>query len=301
MNERNMKSIWFIAWACLVLAAGCSKKNGVLFEGSGALEATEILVSSMTAGKVVDVAAGEGDDVEQGQVLARVETEKLDLQKRQLIAGLAELDLNLRNAERAAALAGETYEAAGRKFGRIQSLRGDSSVSQQQYEDAETAFKASRTQNENAATSLQALRAKREQVLIQIELAESQLKDAVIISPVSGTVLLTYVERGELTRPGGPIASVGDLKRMWVTVYVKETELGGLRLGQKAVLTTDTDPKRGRDGRITWIASKAEFTPRMVQTKDARSDLVYAVKVEVENTDGSLKIGMPVDVRIPLQ
>jgi HlyD family secretion protein len=299
MNRNRVKIILYCVSFCLALAAGCSKKNHVLFEGSGTLEATEILVSAKTAGTVVDLAVGKGDEVKQGQVMAKVETEKAELQKRQLLAGLAELKLNLRNAERAAALARETYEAAEKKFNRIKSLHGESSVSQQQYEDAETAFKASRTQNDNAGTSLQALRAREEQILIQIELADSQLRDAVILSPVSGTVLLTYVERGELARPGGPVASVADLRRMWVTVYAKETELGGLKLGQKAVLTTDADPKRGHEGRITWIASKAEFTPKMVQTKDARSDLVYAVKVEVENTDGSLKIGMPVDVAVP--
>jgi HlyD family secretion protein len=298
MSRLGMKAIVCCVSFCLVLSAGCSRKKRFLFEGSGTLEATEILVSAKTAGTVTDLAVGEGDDVKQGQVLAKVEIEKLDLQKRQLLAGLAELRLNLMNAERTAALARETFEAAEKKFSRIQSLHGDSSVSQQQYEDAQTAFKASRMQHENAATSLQALRAREQQILIQIELADSQLRDAVVLSPVSGTVLLTYLERGELARPGGPIASVADLDRMWVTVYAKETELGVLRLGQETALTTDGDPQREYKGRITWIASKAEFTPKMVQTRDARSDLVYAVKVKVENADKSLKIGMPVDVRI---
>ncbi|HEX9934039.1 MAG TPA: biotin/lipoyl-binding protein, partial [bacterium] len=126
----------------LGMGPACTKRTAHSFEGSGTLEATEVLVSAKTAGTVVELVVQEGDTVRAGQAIARIETEKIDLQKRQLLAGLDELRLNLRNAERSAALANEAFEAAGKKFDRIQSLHGDSSVSQQQFEDAETAYKA---------------------------------------------------------------------------------------------------------------------------------------------------------------
>jgi len=279
-----------------MLAASCSTKQKPVFEGSSTFEATEIVISSKTAGTVFDMAVQEGDTVREGQVIARVETEKTDLQKKQLLAGLNELRLNIQNAGRAAALAKETYDAADRKFSRIRSLRDDNSLSQQQYEDAETGFKAAKTQNENAAASLKALRSKEEQVRLQIELADSQLRDATVQSPIRGTVLQTYINRGEIARPGGAVASLADLSRMWIKIYIKERELGKIRLNDEAALKISSDPQREFHGRITWISQKAEFTPKMVQTKDARSDLVYAVKIEVANPDGVLKIGMPGDV-----
>jgi HlyD family secretion protein len=283
----------FTAWS------GCSRKPAPAFEGSGVLEATEITVGAKTAGVLDSLAVREGDSVTAGAVIARIESDKLLLQKRQLAAGLEEIRLNIQNAERAAALAGDNFEAADRKFTRIEALHREASVSQQQFEDAQTGYQAARTQYENSRTSLDALRARAEQVRLQLELAGSQVEDATIRSPLSGTVTQTTVDPGEIARLGGPVATVADLARMWIKVYVPETGLGKIRLNGEASLTIDSAPGREFPGRVSWIAQKAEFTPKMVQTRDARSDLVYAVKIEVANPDGTLKIGMPADVVIP--
>jgi HlyD family secretion protein len=278
------------------LCASCAKKEKPVFEGSGTFEATEIVIGAKAAGTVIDLAVQEGDTVGEGQVIARIETEKIDLQKKQLFAGLAELRLNIQNAERVAGLAQESFDAMQKKFNRIRSLREGASISEQQYEDAETGYKAARTQNENAAASLKALRAKEEQARIQLELADSQLRDATVLSPIRGTVLETYIDCGEIARPGGAVATLADLSRMWIKIYIKEQELGRIRLKDEAVLKISSDPEKEFKGRVSWISDRAEFTPKMVQTKDARSDLVYAVKIEVSNPDGVLKIGMPADV-----
>lgn len=295
------RSAYSTAAACLILLGwtGCSRKPAPAFEGSGVLEATEITVGAKTAGTVDSLAVKEGDSVGRGDILCILETDKLSLQKRQLAAGLNEVRLNIQNARRAASLAEESYRAAEKKFNRIRALHGESSVSQQQFEDAETGFLAAKTQYENSSTSLQALDSKEEQVRLQLELAESGLDDATLRSPLTGTVTQLYLDRGEIARPGGPVAAVADLERMWVKVYVKETDLGRVKLNSEAALRIDSAPGREFKGRVSWISQKAEFTPKMVQTKDARSDLVYAVKVEVANPDGTLKIGMPADVLIP--
>jgi HlyD family secretion protein len=297
--KRNAFILLFAAAFLLSAVSGCSRKPAPAFDGSGVLEATEITVGSKAAGVVDSMAVQEGDSVGRGDILCILETDKLGLQKRQLAAGLEEVRLNIRNAERASALSEDNFGAAGKKFDRIRALHGEASVSQQQFEDAETGFQAARTQYENSRTSLQALAAKQEQVRLQLELAESQLNDATIRSPLSGIVTQTYVDRGEIAKPGGPVAMVADLGRMWIKVYVKETDLGRIRLNSEAVLRIDSAPGREFKGRVSWISQKAEFTPKMVQTRDARSDLVYAVKVEVANPDGTLKIGMPADVIIP--
>jgi HlyD family secretion protein len=276
----------------------CSNNETSELSGSGTLEATEILVSSKLAGTVVDFFVNEGDQVAVGQVIAQLDTEKLCLQKKQLLAGLNELRLNLQNAHRAITLSNDNLENIEKKFNRIKSLYDEKSATQQQYDDIETAYKAAQTQSDNAITSAKALSAKEEQVLVQLELLESQLRDAKITAPIQGTVVEKYLEAGEVTRLGGPVVNLADLQNMWIKIYFRETELGKIKLNDAAELKISAYPDRVFPGRISWISSKAEFTPKMVQTKEARSDLVYAVKIEVKNPDGILKIGMPADVSL---
>jgi HlyD family secretion protein len=274
----------------------CSKNKTNELSGSGILEATEILVSSKLAGTVVDFFVHEGALVTVGQVIAQIDTEKIYLQKKQLLAGLNELKLNLQNAQRGVALAKDNLGNVEKKYNRIKSLLNENSVTQQQYDDIETAYKAAQTQYDNAVTSLQALRAKEQQLDVQIELLESQMRDARIPSPIEGTVTEKYVEQGEIARPGGPVVSLADLQNMWIKIYFKETELGKIKLNGPAEIQISSYSDRTFAGRIAWISPKAEFTPKNVQTKDARADLVYAVKIEVKNPEGILKIGMPADV-----
>lgn len=296
-----MKNIIKIGLLGLAFIIACSKKNVNELSGSGTLEATEILLSARLAGLVTDVLVNEGDAVAAGQVMAQIDTEKIFLQKKQLLAGLDELRLNHQNAQRAVTLAKDNLTNVEKKFNRIKSLVSESSATQQQFDDIETAYKAAQTQYENAITSFKALKAKEQQVMAQSELLESQLQDAKIIAPIQGTVIEKYLERGEVARLGGPIVNLADLQKMWIKIYFKEADLGKIRLNDSAELQISAYPDRVFPGRVSWISSKAEFTPKTVQTKEARSDLVYAVKIEVENLDGILKIGMPADVTLKNQ
>lgn len=284
-----------VALVCLVLSS-CQKQDTQSLSGSGTLEATEVLVSAKTAGTVIDLRVEEGDSVQVQQIIAQIDSEKIYLQQKQLRAGLAELRLNLQNGRRSVALAKDNLDNMAKKFTRIQSLLKENSVTQQQFDDLETAYKAAQTQYENAGTSFKVLQVKEEQLLAQLDLLASQLRDTQISAPIQGTVLEKYLELGEVARPGGPVVTLADLGNMWIKIYLKETELGKIRLNGAAELRISAYPDRVFPGRIAWISSKAEFTPKTVQTKEARSDLVYAVKVKVSNPDGILKIGMPADV-----
>lgn len=291
-----MKSFMVLCLLSLISFGNCSKDNSNSLSGSGTLEATEILISSKLAGTIIELPVLEGHIISEGQVIAQIDTEKIYLQNKQLLAGLNELKLNIQNAERGIDLAKDNLDNMAKKYNRIKSLLNENSVTQQQYDDIETAYKAAQTQYDNAVTSLNVLRAKEQQVNIQIELLESQMQDAKITAPIQGTVLEKYVEPGEIARPGGPVISLADLQNMWIKIYFKETELGKIKLNGQADLQISSYPDRTFPGRISWISSKAEFTPKNVQTKDARADLVYAVKIEVKNPEGILKIGMPADV-----
>jgi len=283
---------------CLLLLVSCRGRREEYPVGSGVLEATEILLSAKTLGTVIETAVEEGDSVQSGQLLASIETEKLELQKSQAGAGLRELAFLLQNAARAAELASVNLENARKKFSRVKALHDSGSVTQQQFEDGQTALKAAETQNVTAINSLDALKAKREQVELQMDLADSQIEDSGIRSPIRGVVTQKFLEKGETARPGMPVFSVADMSRMWIQVYFHSREIGRIRLQDSAELNADAFPGRIFPGTVSWISPRAEFTPKMVQTREARADLVYAVKVEVANPDGSLKMGMPADVTI---
>lgn len=298
-----MKKLMPMTMLAVIMSAGlvltsCSNHNDRQLAGSGILEATELLVSAKMAGTVMDFYVKEGDQVTAGQVIAQIDTEKLHLQQKQMLAGLSELRLNLENAQRGVKLAQDNLTNVEKRFQRIQALYRDNSATQQQFDDIETAYKAAQTQFDNAATSLKALRAKEAQLMAQLELLVSQTRDATITAPIAGTVIEKYIAAGELARPGGPVAMLADLQNLWIKIYFKETDLGKIKLDQSARLKISAYPNREFPGRISWISPRAEFTPKMVQTKDARSDLVYAVKIEVNNPEGILKIGMPADVVI---
>ncbi|MCI0515681.1 efflux RND transporter periplasmic adaptor subunit [candidate division KSB1 bacterium] len=293
------------ALSLLILGAlnltGCAQKPTHTLSFSGTLEATEVLVSAKSAGTVEALWIDEGDTVQVAQQIAQLDTEKIYLQKKQLLAGLDELRLNLQNAQRGIGLAKDNLTNMEKKYQRLKSLLAENSVTQQQFDDLETALKAAQTQYENAGTSLKALKAKEAQVRVQLELVQSQLRDTKIFSPLAGTVIEKYLELGEIARPGGAVANLADLKRMWIKIYLKETELGKIKLNDQVEIKISSVPTRGFPGRITWISARAEFTPKMVQTKEARADLVYAAKVAVANPDGILKIGMPADVEVNLE
>jgi HlyD family secretion protein len=298
-KEEGMKSLFRLGMlVIMVLTMACQREKKAEISGSGTMEATEVMLSSKSAGTIVKLAVHEGDRVRKGEVVALIDSEKVVLQERQLLAGIEELRLNMINARRGADLAKESLDNVNKKYGRIHALRQTGSATQQQYEDVENGLKAAQTQYDNAVTSLQALQARNAQLQAQLGLVRSQLSDTRVVSPVDATVVETFVEEGELARPAGPIANLADLLHMWVKIYITEKELGQIRLSGQARLFITSRPDQAFPGQITWISPKAEFTPKNVQTKEARADLVYAVKISVENPDGALKIGMPVDVVI---
>jgi HlyD family secretion protein len=293
-----MKIYYFAGFTLgvLLLCSGCGKNQDDAITGSGTLEAAEILVSARTGGTLTTLLVGEGDSVQAGELIAAIDSEKVALQKKQALAGLQELKLNRLNAGRLTRTAKENLDNLAKKHDRVKALLEDGSATQQQYDDLETGLKAAEAQFENGRTSMAALDAKEAQLSAQLELIDSQLRDARVIAPRGGVVIDKYLEAGELARPGGPIVTIADLEKMHIRIYLNEKQLAKIRLNGEARITITAYPEKSFPGRIAWISDKAEFTPKNVQTKEARSDLVYAVKIEVANPEGILKIGMPADV-----
>jgi HlyD family secretion protein len=285
--------------AALVLLSGCGGNDNKAITASGTMESTEILLSAKAGGTLTALLVGEGDPVAAGQLIAVIDSEKVFLQKTQALAMLQELRLNRLNASRMTNTAKENLDNLTKKSERIRALLEDGSATQQQYDDLETGRKAAEAQYENGRTSLAALDAKEAQLQAQIGLIDSQLRDARVTAPISGVVLDKYLDAGEVARPLAPIVTIADLTKMHIRIYLKETDIARIKLNGAAQIAITAYPEKVFPGRIAWISDRAEFTPKNVQTKEARTDLVYAIKIEVANPDGILKIGMPADVTLP--
>lgn len=301
-----------------IVFAGCGGKgNGI--EASGILESVEVNVAARTAGQVMSLPVQEGSHVRKGDTIAvlDVETQQLQLQQAQAGVDLAEAQYqllrngarseDLQSAEEAVRQTESSLRSARSDFDRLKELFATHSVSAKQYEDAETRMTVSQAQYNSAKQNLQKLqkfartedlsaaRARVEQAKAQADLIRKQISDAHILAPVAGTVTYRPIEEGELIGNGAVVARISKLERMELMIYVNETELGKVKLGGAAEVSIDTYPDKRYPATIIYVSPVAEFTPRNVQTKDERTKLVFGVKLEVDNTSGELKSGMPAD------
>jgi HlyD family secretion protein len=310
-----------IAAASAAGIPGCSPgRDPSLIVASGHVEATDVRVATKVGGRIASVSVEEGDHVEAGRELARIDTVDirlaLDAARAERAQADAELRLRLAGAREeeiaeAEAVAGQAeadLAGAQRELDRMQGLLDAGSGAAKARDDARTRRDVAARALEAARERLRRLRAgsRREEVdaararlaaaEARIAQLEQQERDAVIAAPAAGVVTERLVEPGELVSAGGPLAVVTDLAGAWLDVYVGEPDLGRIRVGQEVEVRTDDG--RTRAGRIAVIASKAEFTPKNVQTRDERVKLVFKVKVALPNDDGLFKPGMPAEARI---
>jgi len=289
---------------------------------SGNIEAHESVLSFKVQGRVVELLAEEGQWVEAGAVLARLD----DSDFRQQVA-LDEATLRVREASLQLALAGTRPREIEAAQQTLREAEADLEQRKLDHERAETLYKRdviSAEQRDLATTALRRSEAayarakeryelakegtRAEEIAIArrnvelaraaIELSRIKLGYTVLRAPKAGVVLVRNTELGEVVSPGTPVLTLGDLDNVWLRAYISETDLGRIRWGQEAALKTDTFPGKAYKGRISFIASKAEFTPKSVQTQKERVTLVYRIKIDVENPNHELKPGMPADAVI---
>jgi HlyD family secretion protein len=305
--------------ALALAACGRSREPGLIV-ASGHVEATEVVVSTKVAGTIESLAVDEGSVVHRGQELARIDTTDLrlalDAARAERAQADAELRLRLsgsrpedvREAQAQVARAEADLDGAARDLERMQGLLAAGSGTTKARDDARTRRDVARAALDAARERLERLeagfrkeekdaaRARLKAAEARIAQLEQQVKDALVTSPVGGVVTEKLAERGELAARGTGIVVVTDLDAPWLNVYVSETDLGRIRLGQEAQVTTDDG--QTRKGRVSFVASQAEFTPKNVQTRDERVKLVYRIKVALANEDGLFKPGMPAEARL---
>ena len=304
-----------------VLIGGCRKSQDTgLIVASGHVEATEVLVSTKVAGVIESRAVDEGQVVGAGQELARIDATdtRLALAAARAERAQAEAELRLRLAgsrvedvrEARAQMARAEADLAGaqKDLDRMQGLLAAGSGTTKARDDATTRRDVAQSVLDAARERLRRLeagfrreekdaaRARLDAAEARVAQLEQQLKDAVIVSPVAGVVTEKLAEPGELAARGTGIVVVTDLANAWLNAYVAETDLARLRLGQPAEVVTDDGQLR--KGRVSFVASRAEFTPKNVQTRDERVKLVYRIKLALDNGDGLFKPGMPATARL---
>jgi HlyD family secretion protein len=275
--------------------SACRENHAPGFAGSGTLEATEVSVSALTTGTVLRMTAEEGRAVVKEAVLAVIDVEKLVLQRAQLTAGLREVEAGRIAAEATIAQAEENFENTRARFNRTKALHARGSATQQQFDDISTRLGVDRNQLTAARAQLPILDAKQAQTEAAIAVLDRQIADGTITAPLSGMVVEKYVEPGEVVTAGQKVYKIVDLNDFWLNIYMAETDLGEITTGEKVIVRVDA-VKTPLTGRIAWTSPEAEFTPKNVQTRKARSELVYAVKVMLDENPPALKIGMPAEV-----
>jgi len=352
---------------------------------SGNIELTQVDIAFKTAGRLIKRAVNEGDTVQKGMVIARLDQDQLIRQRETAQASLEtaqaqlaeaqsalkwqrqtmQADMQLRNADLSAAesqllqlkngsrpqeiqestaavsAAQSQYDQAKKDWERAQTLYKNDDISTAQYDQFRARFEGAeanlkqvkehsalvqagpRSETiESAAAQVDRARAslkigaansiettRREQEIAarrsdidraraQLALIDSQLADTIAVSPISGVVLVKTTDVGEVLGPGTSVVTVGDIDHPWLRAYIKEQDLGRVKLGARAQVTTDSFPGKIYEGRITFISSEAEFTPKQIQTTDERVKLVYRIKIDIDNPRHELKSNMPADAEI---
>ncbi|HNP18068.1 MAG TPA: HlyD family efflux transporter periplasmic adaptor subunit [Fulvivirga sp.] len=293
---RRLKIILTMGIAASALFS-CSDANNKA-DGYGNFEATEITVSSEASGKLLTFKVNEGDQIAKGKILGVIDTTQLYLKKEQLIAAKNTVFSKSYNVLSQRKVLLEQLKIAETEKNRVENLIKDKAATQKQLDDVNGQINVIKQQIKSVETQNSPIINEIKGLEIQIKQLDDLIKKCIVINPVTGTVLSKYAEPGEITAYGRPLYKIADLSRMELRVFVSETQLANIKIGQQVTIKVDSgNTMKSSNGKVSWIASEAEFTPKIIQTKEERINLVYAVKIMVEN-DGSLKIGMPAEMII---
>ncbi len=321
-----MKKELYLGAIILALAvpilSGCGNGHDGAIDASGTLEAVEVNVSAKVPGQLEQLYVQEGSTVQVGDTLAILDHSTQELQWRQAHAGVELADAQYRlllNGARSEDIqqgedmlkqAQSSFNIAKDDYNRMKDLYASHSISQKQYDDAESRFTITQAQLSSAKENLRKLKnfarpediaaakARLDQSKANADLLQKQINDSYVVAPVSGIVTQKPVEVGELVNTGTTVVTISNLKKLNLMIYVSEKELGKVKLNGSADVVIDTYPNKAFPARVIYISPIAEFTPKNIQTKEDRTKLVFGVKLEVDNKEGSLKAGMPADAYV---
>ena len=276
-----------------IILAGCRNKSDEA-DAYGNFEAVEVTVSAETSGRILKYDLTEGTEIGKGTEIALVDTTLFHLQKAEIDAGMRSVRTRISSINAQNDILVQQIENLRVNIGRIENMLKDDAATRKQYDDLagqvavlEKQIAANNTQKASIAAELSVYESKK--ATLNEQVARSSVK-----SPLKGTLLEKYAEAGEMTAAGKPLAKIADLSTIRLKVYVAGSQLGNIKTGQNCTVRIDDGEKGYKTfpGIVSYISGKAEFTPKIIQTKEERVTLVYAVTIEVRN-DGTMKSGMP--------
>jgi HlyD family secretion protein len=290
-----MKKIF--TFLILISLISCSKNNEKA-DGYGNFEATEVTISAEGTGKIDFLKLEEGDILEPNTEVGFIDTSQLYFNKQQLIASKNTVFSKSKNVLSQTNVLREQLKTTLIEQQRIQNMFAENAATKRQVDEITGKVNMLNEQIKSIGTQNAPIVNEVQSIDVQIEKINDQIQKSKIINPIKGTVLAKYAEPNEVTAFGKPLYKIADISEMTLRVYVSETQLAQIKVGQNVTVKIDSEKDmKSYPGTISWIASSAEFTPKIIQTKEERANLVYAVKVKVKN-DGSLKIGMPAEMWI---
>lgn len=304
-----MKRIFIITTA-FIFITGCSNSNHK-FDTSGTFEVDETVVSSEVPGKILWLNVNEGDSIAKGTVIGQVDSTNLNLQKEQVQATIhslsektADVNPGVKLLQNQLAVQQSQLENLEHEKNRFENLLKDDAATGKQVDDLNAQIAVTKkqiavtqqqinVQKNTIATQNRSIMSEKQPLEKQVAQINNQLAKADIINPVSGMVITKYAEPGEITSVGKALYDIADMSKMTLRAYITGTQFSQVKLNQpvKVYIDNGADSYKEMNGVITWISDKAEFTPKTIQTKDERANLVYAIKIKVKN-DGYIKIGM---------
>lgn len=288
----------YILITAILLGTLLSCSNNEKADGYGNFEATEITVSSEANGKLEFLNLEEGLVLEKGAIVGLVDTIQLYLNKQQLLASKETVASKSGGVWSQVSVLNQQLQTAKIEQQRIQNMFTENAATQRQLDQANSQVDVFKKQIQNVETQNSPIVNEGKSIDAKVAQINDQILKSKITNPISGTVLTKYSEPGEIVSFGKPLYKIANLEEMTLRVYVTETQLSNIKIGQEVRVKIDSgDEMKDYNGTVSWISASAEFTPKIIQTKEERVNLVYAVKIIVKN-DGSLKIGMPAEMWI---
>lgn len=289
--------------AALMAIALCACNKEMNYDATGIFEATTVTISAETSGKLLSMGVDEGDSIFIGQNIAQIDTVVLSLQRSQALSQCKATGSSLPDISAQAATLRSQIDHAQSEVERQSRLLADGATTQKNFDDASAQLRTLQAQLQGLmsqlSTSTSSISQNVETAHYQVEQIAEQISKCRIHSPLTGTVLIKYAEPGEFAMPGKPLYKVADLNNIYLRSYFTANQLADIKIGQEVTVIADFggDEQYEYPGTIIWIADESEFTPKSIQTKDSRANLVYAVKIRVKN-DGRLKLGQYGEVRL---
>lgn len=281
----------------IFLISSCSKNENIA-DAYGNFEAVETIISAQSSGTILNCFIEEGNTITKGDTAYITDSNSFKLQKMQILSKKNALSSKSSGIIAQVNVLKQQKEVLLKEKNRVLKLLKDSAATEKQFDDISGKLNILNTQIQQVKTQNQSLFEELKVFDAQLKLTDDLINKTITINPINGTVLTKYSEQSEIAMPGKPLYKIADLSKLILRAYLSGTQLNEIKIGQKVDIFIDKTKEENKkySGTISWISNKAEFTPKVIQTKEERVNLVYAIKINVEN-DGGIKIGMPGEIR----